>query len=218
LHSPYLGSSLSAKSLDHFVQFSGAGVRRYSKGPHEHVAQLLARGKIVGWARGAAEFGPRALGNRSILADPRDPHMMHKLNQRVKFREEFRPFAPSVIEEFGPEWFEDYQPSPYMDRTLRFRPEMRDKVPAVVHVDGTGRLQTVSRDRSPDFYRLIEAFHRVTGVPMLLNTSFNVMGKPIIHSVQDAVAVFYTSGLDVLVLNDLVLEKPKPASRRTRRS
>jgi carbamoyltransferase len=133
--------------------------------------------------------------------------MMQILNDRVKFREEFRPFAPSILEEFGAEWFEDYQGSPYMDRTLRFRPEARNCVPAVVHVDGTGRLQSVSRERSPDFYRLIEAFHRRTGIPMVLNTSFNVMGKPIIHSVQDAVAVFYTTGLDALVIEDVLIEK-----------
>jgi len=215
IHTPYLGSHLSAAGLEHFAQFNGSRVRRFPNGPHEHVAGLLAKGRIVGWARGSAEFGPRALGNRSIVADPRDPEMMHKLNDRVKFREEFRPFAPSILEEFAPQWFEDCQPSPYMDRTLRFRPEVRDKVPAVVHVDGTGRLQSVSRNAAPDFYRLIEAFHRASGVPMLLNTSFNVMGKPIIHSVQDAVAVFYTTGLDVLVVDDIVLEKPrKPATRK----
>jgi carbamoyltransferase len=216
IHSPFLGSKLSARSVENFVQFNGGRIRRFPNGPHEHVAELLAQGRIVGWARGPAEFGPRALGNRSILADPRDPEMMHKLNDRVKFREEFRPFAPSILEDFGPTWFEDYQPSPYMERTLRFRAEVRSKVPAVVHVDGTGRLQSVSKDGAPDFYRLIEAFHRTTGVPLLLNTSFNVMGKPIIHSVQDAVAVFYTSGLDVLVLDDVVIEKPRRASRPKR--
>jgi carbamoyltransferase len=213
IHTPYLGSSLSAASLEHLVHFNGGRIRRFPAGPHDHVADLLAEGRVVGWARGPAEFGPRALGNRSILADPRDPQMMHKLNDRVKFREEFRPFAPSILEEFGPEWFEDYQPSPYMDRALRFRPEMRDRVPAVVHVDGTGRLQSVSKNGSPDFYRLIDAFHRKTGIPMLLNTSFNVMGKPIIHSVQDAVAVFYTTGLDALVVEDVVIEKPRRAAK-----
>ena len=215
VHTPYLGSQLSATSLDHLVQFNGSRIRRFPDGPHEHVADLLADGRIVGWARGAAEFGPRALGNRSILADPRDPDMMHKLNDRVKFREEFRPFAPSILEEFAPEWFEDYQSSPYMDRTLRFHPNVRARFPAVVHVDGTGRLQSVSKNSAPDFHRLIESFHRRTGVPMLLNTSFNVMGKPIIHSIQDAVAVFYTTGLDVLVLEDVVIEKPRrPAKKK----
>jgi carbamoyltransferase len=141
--------------------------------------------------------------------------MMHTLNGRVKFREEFRPFAPSILHEQGPDWFENYQSSPYMDRTLTFRPEVRSKVPAVVHTDGTGRLQSVSKAGSPDFYRLIESFHTLTGVPMLLNTSFNVMGKPIIHSVQDAVAVFYTTGLDVLVLDDVVLEKPRRRSSKS---
>jgi carbamoyltransferase len=216
LHTPYLGSQLSATSIDHLAQFNGSRIRRFPNGPHERVAELLAEGRIVGWARGAAEFGPRALGNRSILADPRDPQMMHKVNENVKFREEFRPFAPAILEEFGPEWFEDFQPSPYMDRTLHFRPGMRHRVPAVVHVDGTGRLQSVSRNGAPDFYRLIDAFHRRTGIPMLLNTSFNVMGKPIIHSVQDAVSVFYTTGLDVLVVEDVVIEKPRHIAKRKR--
>jgi carbamoyltransferase len=214
IHMPYLGSGFDSRSLEQFVRFNGGKLKRFPKGPHEYVASLLAKGKIVGWARGNAEFGPRALGNRSILADPRDPAMMRTLNDRVKFREEFRPFAPSVLEEFTSEWFENSQPSPYMDRTLKFRPEVRAKVPAVVHVDGTGRLQTVNKDRSPDFYRLIEAFRDKTGVPMVLNTSFNVMGKPIVHSVQDAVAVFYTSGLDVLVIENVVLEKPRRATPR----
>jgi carbamoyltransferase len=207
IHTASLGSSLDSTSLEHFVAFNGCRVERFPEGPHERVADLLAQGKIVGWARGRAEFGPRALGNRSILADPRRADMMHTLNERVKFREEFRPFAPSILEEFGPEWFENYQASPYMDRTLKFRPEARSCVPAVAHVDGTGRLQSVSKQRSPDFYRLIEAFHRRTGVPIVLNTSFNVMGKPIVHSVQDAVAGFYTTGLDALVLDDVVVRK-----------
>jgi carbamoyltransferase len=207
IHSPSLGSTLDTRSLEHLVEFNGGRVERFPDGPHERVAELLAQGKIVGWARGRAEFGPRALGNRSILADPRDPGMMRALNDRVKFREEFRPFAPAVLDECGAEWFEDYQPSPYMDRTLKFRPESIRCVPAVAHVDGTGRLQSVARDRSPDFYRLIDAFRRRTGIPIVLNTSFNVMGKPIIHTVQDAVSVFYTTGLDVLVLEDVVIQK-----------
>jgi carbamoyltransferase len=217
VHSASLGSRFDATSLEHLVAFNGGKVERFPEGPHERVAELLAQGKIVGWARGRAEFGPRALGNRSILADPRNPAMMQILNERVKFREEFRPFAPAVLDEHGAEWFEGYEASPYMDRTLKFRAEARQCVPAVVHVDGTGRLQSVTREGSPDFYRLIEAFRVRTGIPILLNTSFNVMGKPIIHSVQDAVSVFYTTGLDVLVVEDVVVEKGGRGRRTARK-
>jgi carbamoyltransferase len=207
---PYLGSRLSATGLSHLEQFGPLPVRRCDETELcRRTAQLLAQGKIIGWAQGRAEFGPRALGNRSILADARRTSVKDELNSRVKFREEFRPFAPSVLHEHGDEYFENYQESPYMERTLRFRPEVADRVPGVVHVDGTGRLQTVKEAWNPRYWRLLSEFHKVTGVPILLNTSFNVMGKPIIHSVEDAVAVFMTTGLDALVLEDLILEKPQ---------
>ena len=149
----------------------------------------------------------RALGNRSILADPRSAGIKDTLNDLVKFREEFRPFAPSILHEFGPEYFEDYQESPYMERTLVWRTEVRDRVPAVVHQNGTGRLQTVKYEWNPRFHDLISAFFAITGVPVLLNTSFNVMGKPIVHAVEDAISVFATCGLDVLVIDDYLFEK-----------
>ncbi|MEZ4849104.1 MAG: carbamoyltransferase C-terminal domain-containing protein [Bacteroidia bacterium] len=150
---------------------------------------------------------PGQLGNRSILADPRYPGMKEKINARVKFREAFRPFAPSILDEYGDTYFENYKPSPYMERTLVFRESVRDKIPAVVHQNGTGRLQSVSPELNPRYYRLIKAFHRITGVPVLLNTSFNVMGKPIIHSIEDAISVFYTTGLDALVIGDYLILK-----------
>lgn len=206
--SPYLGSSASQESVDTMIRLGRPpGHRSWPGRVHERTAELLAAGKIVGWFQGRAEFGPRALGNRSILADPRRSEIKDVLNERVKFREEFRPFAPSILHEHGPDYFEDYQDSPYMERTLRFRDAVKSAVPGVVHVDGTGRLQSVTRERNERFYDLIEAFYKQTGVPVLLNTSFNVMGKPIVHSVEDAVAVFYTSGLDVLVIGDEVIEK-----------
>ena len=129
----------------------------------------------------------------------------------VKFREEFRPFAPSILAEHGPAYFENFQFSPYMERTLRFRDDVVDRVPGVVHVDRTGRLQTVTKEDNPLYHRLISRFHGITGVPVLLNTSFNVMGKPIAHSVEDALSVFYTSGLDVLVIENHVIAKAQPA-------
>ena len=206
--SPYLGSGISTETRANFLRFNSAQrVRQLGDAVIEETAKLLAQGKIVGWMQGRAEFGPRALGNRSILADPRSPQMKDRINGRVKFREEYRPFAPSILHEYGPEYFEDYQMSPYMDRTLKFRPEVCDRVPAVVHEDGTGRLQSVTPELAEKYYRLIQAFHKLTGIPMLLNTSFNIMGKPIIHSVEDAVGLFYTTGLDALVIDDILCEK-----------
>jgi len=205
---PYLGSQLAPEAVEALRRFGGLDKLRHLEGTiHEVTAQLLADGKLVGWVQGRAEFGPRALGNRSLLADPRRPEMKEVLNSRVKFREEFRPFAPSILDEHGDEWFEDYRCSPYMERTLRWRPEVRDRVPAVVHINGTGRLQSVRREWNPRYFDLIEAFHEITQVPLLLNTSLNVMGKPIVHSLQDAVAMFFTTGLDALVLGDYLVEK-----------
>lgn len=206
--SPYLGSCMSQEVMDNLLRFDASGKVSHHPGTiHEVTAQALAAGKIVGWVQGRAEFGPRALGNRSILADPRQAEMKDRINSRVKFREEFRPFAPSIMDEYGEEYFEHYQQSPYMERTLMFRKEVMDKVPGVVHVNGTGRLQTVRREWNQRYYELIEAFHRITGIPLVLNTSFNIMGKPIIHSVEDAVATFRTTGLDVLVIGDYFFEK-----------
>lgn len=210
LLSPYLGSRINREVLERFAANAGGlHVHRCGDMIASETARRLARGALVGWVQGKAEFGPRALGNRSILADPRDPRMKDWINGRVKFREEYRPFAPAILDEFGPEYFVDYQPSPYMERALRFHREAAKRVPAVVHVDGTGRLQSVTRDSNPAFFALLEAFHALTGIPLLLNTSFNVMGKPIVHSVEDAVAVFMTTGLDVLVIEDLMFSKPE---------
>jgi carbamoyltransferase len=206
--SPYLGSAMCKESLENVRRLSRiSGLEVVGDAVARRAAELLANGKIIGWVQGRAEFGPRALGNRSILADPRPADMKEKINARVKFREEFRPFAPSILHEHGDEYFHDYQESPYMERTLTFREEVRDRVPSVVHVDGTGRLQTVRKEWNPRYYELIEEFFRLTGVPLILNTSFNVMGKPIIHSVEDAIAVFYTTGLDALVIEDMLVQK-----------
>ncbi|WP_066709482.1 carbamoyltransferase family protein [Curvibacter delicatus] len=206
-HTPYLGSCLSTQTLQDVMQFSGlSGLRRCSDAPAV-AAQLLAQGKVIGWLQGAAEFGPRALGNRSILADPRVPGVKDMINARVKFREGFRPFAPAVLDNFGSEYFENYQSSPYMERTLRFNGVVRDRVLGVVHVDGTGRVQSVTPTSNPRFYQLIARFHELTGVPLVLNTSFNVMGKPIANTVEDALSVFYTSGLDALFMDDFLIEK-----------
>lgn len=205
---PFLGSRIADKAVEQ--------LRRYQRGLKidllpgricQETARLLARGALVGWVQGRAEFGPRALGHRSILADPRSAATKDRINHSIKFRESFRPFAPSILADCAGEYFEHAQPSPYMDKTLAIRTDKRAQLAAVCHVDGTGRLQTVTKDLNPRFYRLIEEFHRLSGVPALLNTSFNVMGKPMVHSLEDALAVFLTCGLDHLVVNDYLISK-----------
>ncbi len=206
--SPYLGHAVDRHRLEALVRHSGLPLSRHPDDLAQTVAAELAAGRIVAWLQGRAEFGPRALGNRSILADPRDPTMPARLNAEVKYRESFRPFAPAILDECGPDWFEDYQFSPYMERALRFRPERRPEVPAVVHADGTGRLQSVRRDLNPRFHALVTAFRDLTGVPLVLNTSLNRMGKPMVHTVEDALALFLTSGIDLLVIDDWLVRKP----------
>jgi carbamoyltransferase len=206
--SPYLGSTVSSSALENLDRFGCRRRMRHLPGAIQYrTAELLAEGKVVGWIRGRAEFGPRALGNRSILADPREEGMKTILNDTVKFREGFRPFAPSILDECGPDYFEDYEFSPYMSRSFRARAEVVHKIPAVVHVDGTSRLQSVRRDWNQPFYDLIRAFGDRTGVPMVLNTSLNAMGQPIVHSVEGALGLFYTTGLDALVIEDYLIEK-----------
>ena len=209
MQSPFVGSRLSNDALGKLLEYGGFDAERVADTGElcRRVASSLSEGKIVAWVQGRAEFGPRALGNRSILADPRDADVKERINARVKFREEFRPFAPSILAEHADAYFEHACETPYMERALRFRPEMAPRVPGVVHVDGTGRLQTVKRELNPRYHALIEAFHAITGVPILLNTSFNVMGKPIAHSVEDSIAIFATSGIDVLVLDDVIVRK-----------
>ena len=170
------------------------------------VAAQLAQEKVVGWFHGRMEFGPRALGARSILADPRSPRMKDILNQRIKHREIFRPFAPSVLAEHVPQWFDKDLPSPAMLMVYPIRRDKRALIPAVTHVDGTGRLQTVTEADSPRYARLIRAFHSLTGVPMVLNTSFNE-NEPIVHTPLEALHCFARTRMDVLVLEDYVLER-----------
>lgn len=174
----------------------------------ERTAELLARGLVVGWMQGRMEFGPRALGNRSILADPTRPEMKDRVNRLVKFREPFRPFAPSVPLERAPEWFEDVKPSPYMLLAFPVRANVRDRLPAVSHVDGSARVHTVTRAENPRFHALLEAFGRRSGVPVLLNTSFNVRGEPIVCTAGEALDALLRTGLDAVVAGDLVFLKP----------
>ena len=170
-------------------------------------ARVLSEGKVVGWFQGRSEFGPRALGNRSILADPRKAEMKDILNNRVKHRQAFRPFAPIVLYERANEIFEGDEDSPYMLLAKPVRPQWRDKIPAVVHVDGTARVQTVRRETNELLYRLLEEFEAITGVPVLVNTSFNVQGEPIIEAPEHAAECFLTTGIDYLVLHDRLIAK-----------
>jgi carbamoyltransferase len=171
---------------------------------------LLCDGKIIGWFDGGSELGPRALGQRSILCDPRRPDAKEILNRRVKMREAFRPFAPAVLLEEAENWFEfdDTTPeSPFMLRVCKVKADRRNEVPAIVHVDGTGRLQTVTREANGRFYELLRRFYENTGVPILLNTSFNIMGQPIIETPADAISCLLSSGLDCCVFEDRIVFK-----------
>ncbi|MGB7681031.1 MAG: carbamoyltransferase C-terminal domain-containing protein, partial [Candidatus Acidiferrales bacterium] len=169
-------------------------------------AHEIADGRIIGWFQGRAEWGPRALGNRSILADPRRAEMKDILNQRIKHRETFRPFAPSILEEATGEYFERTHTSPFMTFAYRVRAEKRSVIPAPTHVDGTARLQTVSRRTNPLYWKLIRAFGDLTGVPVVVNTSFND-NEPIVCRPEEALDCFLRTRMDVLVMGDLVLRK-----------
>jgi carbamoyltransferase len=172
-------------------------------------AAAIGRGEVVGWYQGRSEWGPRALGNRSILADPRRNDMKDLLNRKIKRRESFRPFAPSILEERTGEWFELSHPDPFMLKVYPIRAEKRTTIPAVTHVDGTGRLQTVSQRSNPRYWRLIRAFEDLTGVPLVLNTSFNE-NEPIVNTPTEAIQCFLRTRMDRLVLDRVLLSRHKP--------
>jgi carbamoyltransferase len=171
-------------------------------------AEELADGRVVGWFQGRMEWGARALGNRSILADPRRGDMREILNTKIKLREKFRPFAPSILEEALDEYFVGAVPDPFMIQVYPVRPEKRQSIPAVTHVDGSGRLQTVSSRSNPLYWRLLKAFEKITGVPVLLNTSFNE-NEPIVHQPAEALDCFLRTRMDMLVMGRFVIRKPK---------
>jgi carbamoyltransferase len=182
----------------------------YSTDVLADAVDLLCDGKIIGWFDGGSELGPRALGQRSILCDPRQPGAKETLNRRVKMREAFRPFAPAVLLEEATSWFdfgETTPESPFMLRVVPVIDEQKDKVPAIVHVDGTGRVQTLTRENNGRFYELVKRFYQKTEVPMLLNTSFNRMGQPIIETPTDAIECLLNTGLDCCVFEDRIVFK-----------
>jgi carbamoyltransferase len=175
--------------------------------PAATAADLLSQSKILGWFQGRMEFGPRALGSRSILADPRDPEMNAKVNNAVKFREWWRPFAPSLKKEAATEYLESATDSPFMILTAQVRPEKRGVIPAVTHVDGSARPQTVEKEVNPLYWRLLDEFEKRTGVPVIMNTSFNLRGEAIVHTPTDAVRTFFSSGMDALVIGSFLVGK-----------
>jgi carbamoyltransferase len=202
----YLGPATSDAEIETALQTYKIRTTHLSD-PAATAAELLAEGKILGWFQGRMEFGPRALGGRSILADPRDPEMTAKVNNAVKFRESWRPFAPSMLAECAGEYIELAADSPFMILTAQVRPEKRHVIPAVTHVDGSTRPQTVERDVNPLYWRLISEFGRRTGVPVVMNTSFNLRGEPIVNSPTDAIRTFFSSGMDALVIGSFLVEK-----------
>ena len=209
MENPYLGPAFSEDEMRAALENRGLSHRRVEE-VESVTAQFLSEGKIVGWFQGAMEMGPRALGNRSLLADPRNAAMRDILNRKVKHREDFRPFAPSVLSEEAGEWFDiarSVHASDYMLMAYPAKKEQRSRIPAVVHEDGTSRIQTVKREMNPRFHRLISEFRSRTGVPMLLNTSFND-GEPIVCTPGDAVNTFMKTGIDCLVMGNCVSVKP----------
>jgi carbamoyltransferase len=208
LEHPYLGPDLSQTRAKRLL--TNAGLKFTELTDEElprRVGKLLADGKIVGWVQGRMEFGPRALGNRSILADPRNPEMWNLLNEKVKSREPFRPYAPAVQEERAHEFFDLKAPSPFMLLAAPVREGMARLIPAVTHSDGSARMQTVSRSTNPRFWELIGAFGDITGVPVLLNTSFNLRDEPMVCGPEDAILDFQRSRMDCLVLGNLLTER-----------
>jgi len=208
LPSDSLGPADSDADILAAVTAAGLTARRMTDLP-DYVASLLANGRIVAWFQGGSEYGPRALGSRSILADCRPAGMKDFLNEHVKHRETFRPYAPAILEEKASEWFDLRGASPFMLRVVDVHPHKRASIAAVTHVDGTARVQTVSRSHSPLLYDLISAFEARTGVPVILNTSFNVAGRPIVETPADAVECFLATRIDALVMHDYLAEKTR---------
>jgi carbamoyltransferase len=174
------------------------------------VSDLLVKGLVVGWYQGRSEWGPRALGNRSILANPTLPNMKDAINAKIKRRESFRPFAPSVLKELVGTYFEQNILSPFMMHVVKIKPEWQGKLPAVTHVDGTGRLQSVAKDENPLYYSLIDAFKKKTGIGVLLNTSFNE-NEPIVDTPEQALACFQRTDMDALCLGKYLITKKTDA-------
>ncbi|MBI4528297.1 MAG: carbamoyltransferase [Deltaproteobacteria bacterium] len=210
----YWGEAHGPGRIEKFLKDSNIPFQRFEDDDKlvDRVASELVKGKVIGWSQGRFEWGPRALGNRSILADPRRPDMKDIVNVKIKFREPFRPFAPSVLAESAAEYFDlqepgRHYPARFMLYVVDVKEKQQDKLPAITHVDGTGRLQTVKRETAPLYHQLIKTFGQATGVPVVLNTSFNLKGEPIVNTPEEAFRTFSRSGMDALVLDHYFIEK-----------
>jgi carbamoyltransferase len=206
-HQAYTGASFSNAEIEAFLKEKGVTYERMDDHQiYDKVTESLINGGVIGWFQGQAEFGPRALGNRSILVDPRRDDARQLLNEKIKRRESFRPFAPSILKEHTGEYFEQTDDVPFMEKVFKIKPEKHDIIPAVTHVDGTGRLQTVAEKDAPRYYRLIKRFAEKTGVPILLNTSFNE-NEPIVNTPEDALNCFTRTKMDTLVLENCIITR-----------
>jgi carbamoyltransferase len=203
----FLGTEFSDAEVESFFKSKGLNCKKYKRSELlQETARLIGEQKVVGWFQGRMEFGPRALGNRSILADARNPKNQSVVNLKIKFRESFRPFAPTVLQERTQEYFEFDRPSPFMLFVANVRKDRRI-IPAVTHVDGSARLQTISREQNELYYDLIAEFERQTGCPVIINTSFNVRGEPIVCTIDDAWRCFLRTEMDCLVIGNFIIEK-----------
>jgi len=204
----YLGPDFSANQIKRVLLNNGVDFKELNDSElFKHIAKQISQNKIIGWFQGRMEFGPRALGNRSILADPRNPKMKDLLNEKVKKRESFRPYAPAVLEEKVTDFFESKQFSPFMLLAANVKEDKKAIIPAVNHIDGTARVQIVSRYTNPKFWHLIKEFENITGVPVIINTSFNLKGEPIVCTPEDAISCFKRSQMDCLVLGKYIAER-----------
>jgi carbamoyltransferase len=207
VYSAYTGSRFTNEEIEKFLKSRDIKYTRLSDDElYDRVTDKLIEPGVVGWFSGRAEFGPRALGGRSIIADPRNNKAKELLNAKIKRRESFRPFAPSILKEYVADYFTRVEDVPFMEKVFPIRPEKHAEIPAVTHVDGTGRLQTVTRDVSPRYYALIDRFREKTGVPILLNTSFNE-NEPIVNTPEEALNCFLRTQMDMLVLENCVIER-----------
>jgi carbamoyltransferase len=207
IKSAYTGSQFSNEEIIAWLESKGIKYKKLEDEKlYDTVSDCLINGGVVGWMQGRSEFGPRALGGRSILADPRRNDAKELINSKIKRRESFRPFAPSILEDYVNEYFELNEPVPFMEKVFPIREEMKKVIPAVTHVDGTGRLQTVSKDISPRYYHLIETFRNKTGVPILLNTSFNE-NEPIVNTPEEAWSCYHRTSMDMLVMENIIISR-----------
>jgi carbamoyltransferase len=203
---PFWGPEYTNEQIEYVLARAKVPFKRM-KDISKEVAQLVAQGKIIGWFQGRMELGARALGSRSILSDPRDKTMKDRLNKHIKFREDFRPFAPSVLEERAPEYFMNCRYAPFMAITYNVRPDKVKEIPTPTHVDNTARIQTVAKGQNGLYYDLISNFEMETGVPVITNTSLNVMNQPICLSPVDALSTFYSTGMDGIAIGDFLVLK-----------